>query len=177
MYIVVFENTSGPHYHMGRDTGFSIFSWIKATVSGMEWRHTTSPVKVKAKRAMLTRKIMATVLWDRHGVLIVGFMPQGTILNWAYWSILWKLRHVAYCHVESCCFTTSCWCPNSRVNQMGKWAIHRSARTPLPLSEGVFRRSAVETPMKKWKKDSWLFGQASDIYNVGINTLLLFLRI
>ncbi|GFX70267.1 histone-lysine N-methyltransferase SETMAR [Trichonephila clavipes] len=35
----------------------------------MEWRHTNSPVRVKAKRTISTRKVMATVFWDRHGVL------------------------------------------------------------------------------------------------------------
>ncbi|GFX31131.1 uncharacterized protein TNCV_2026341 [Trichonephila clavipes] len=47
----------------------------------MEWRHTNSPVRVKAKRTISTRKVMATVFWDRHGVLLVEFMQQGTTIN------------------------------------------------------------------------------------------------
>ncbi|GFS60812.1 histone-lysine N-methyltransferase SETMAR [Trichonephila clavipes] len=39
----------------------------------MEWRHTNSPVRVKAKRTISTRKVMATVFWDRHGVLSFGW--------------------------------------------------------------------------------------------------------
>ncbi|GFV31944.1 hypothetical protein TNCV_462871 [Trichonephila clavipes] len=44
----------------------------------MEWRHINSPpVRVKAKRTISTRKVMETVFWDRHGVLLVEFMQQG----------------------------------------------------------------------------------------------------
>ncbi|GFV19984.1 histone-lysine N-methyltransferase SETMAR [Trichonephila clavipes] len=35
----------------------------------MEWSHRNSPVRVKAKRTISTRKVMANVFWDRHGVL------------------------------------------------------------------------------------------------------------
>ncbi|GFU20501.1 histone-lysine N-methyltransferase SETMAR [Trichonephila clavipes] len=59
----------------------------------MEWRYTNSPVRVKAKRTISTRKIMATVFWDRHGVLLVEFMQQGTTINAAaYCATLTKLR-------------------------------------------------------------------------------------
>ncbi|GBN96915.1 hypothetical protein AVEN_125718-1 [Araneus ventricosus] len=34
----------------------------------MEWRHTHSPVRVKAKETLSQRKIMASVFWNRHGV-------------------------------------------------------------------------------------------------------------
>ncbi|GFV71993.1 histone-lysine N-methyltransferase SETMAR [Trichonephila clavipes] len=59
----------------------------------MEWRHTNSPVRVKAKRTISTRKVMATVFWDRHGVLLVEFMQQGTTINAAAdCATLTKLR-------------------------------------------------------------------------------------
>lgn len=59
----------------------------------MEWRHTTSPVNVKAKQTLSKRKIMATVFWDRRGVLLVDFMPRGTTINSdAYCATLKKLR-------------------------------------------------------------------------------------
>ncbi|GFW90411.1 mariner Mos1 transposase [Trichonephila clavipes] len=59
----------------------------------MEWRHTPSPVKVKAKQTLWKQKIMATVYWDPHGVLLVAFMPQGTTFNsGAYFPTLQKLR-------------------------------------------------------------------------------------
>ncbi|GFW45206.1 HTH_48 domain-containing protein [Trichonephila clavipes] len=59
----------------------------------MEWQHTSSPVKVKAKQMLSKRKIMATVFWDRRGVLLVDFMPNGTAINsGAYCETLRKLR-------------------------------------------------------------------------------------
>ncbi|GFY03724.1 mariner Mos1 transposase [Trichonephila clavipes] len=46
-----------------------------------------------AKRTISTRKVMATVFWDRHGVLLVEFMQQGTTMNAAaYCTTLTKFR-------------------------------------------------------------------------------------
>ncbi|GBL72896.1 Mariner Mos1 transposase [Araneus ventricosus] len=59
----------------------------------MEWRHTHSPVRVKAKQTLSQCKIMASIFWDRHGVLFVDFMQRGTTMNAvAYGQTLRKLR-------------------------------------------------------------------------------------
>ncbi|GFY02135.1 uncharacterized protein TNCV_5099961 [Trichonephila clavipes] len=59
----------------------------------MEWRHTFSPVKVKAKQTLSKRKNRTTVFCDQRGVLLVHFMPQGTTINsGAYCTTLRKLR-------------------------------------------------------------------------------------
>ncbi|GFU65556.1 histone-lysine N-methyltransferase SETMAR [Trichonephila clavipes] len=59
----------------------------------MEWRHTSSPVKVKAKQTLSKRKIMATMFWDERGVFLVDFMAQGTTINsGTYCATLRKLR-------------------------------------------------------------------------------------
>ncbi|GFV35017.1 mariner Mos1 transposase [Trichonephila clavipes] len=59
----------------------------------MEWRLTSSPIKVKAKQTLSKRKIMPTVFWDRRGVLLVDFMPQGIKINSdAYCATQQKLR-------------------------------------------------------------------------------------
>lgn len=47
----------------------------------MEWRHSFSPQKKKFKVTQSARKIMATVFWDRKGVLLIEFMPTGTTIN------------------------------------------------------------------------------------------------
>ncbi|GFV71582.1 uncharacterized protein TNCV_1397791 [Trichonephila clavipes] len=47
----------------------------------MEWRHTSSPVKVEAKQTLLKRKIMATMFRDRRGDFLVDFMPQRTTIK------------------------------------------------------------------------------------------------
>ncbi|GBM89676.1 Histone-lysine N-methyltransferase SETMAR [Araneus ventricosus] len=57
-----------------------------------EWRHTHSPLRVKAKQTLSQRKIMASVFWDRYGVLLVDFMQRGTTINAvAYGQTLRKL--------------------------------------------------------------------------------------
>jgi hypothetical protein len=44
-----------------------------------QWMHTHSPNKPrKFKQTLSARKLMATVFWDRKGVLLVDFMLQGT---------------------------------------------------------------------------------------------------
>lgn len=37
----------------------------------MEWRHTSSPPKVKPKQIMTPRKMMCTVFWDWKGILLI----------------------------------------------------------------------------------------------------------
>ncbi|GFX44179.1 mariner Mos1 transposase [Trichonephila clavipes] len=61
----------------------------------MEKRHTYFPVKVKAKQTLSKRKIMSTMFWDQHTVLLVDFMPQGTTINsGAYCATLRKFRRI-----------------------------------------------------------------------------------
>jgi hypothetical protein len=42
--------------------------------------HTHSPNKPRKFKQTSARKLMANVLWDRKGVLIVEFMQQGTTI-------------------------------------------------------------------------------------------------
>jgi histone-lysine N-methyltransferase SETMAR len=57
------------------------------------WKHTGSPKTKKFKQTFSTRKIMCTIFWDRQGVLLVEFLPQGTTINSAvYCETLKKLR-------------------------------------------------------------------------------------
>ena len=60
----------------------------------MEWRHSQSPNKPhKFKQTASARKLMATVFWDRQGVLLVDFMPRNTTINAdAYCATLRRLR-------------------------------------------------------------------------------------
>jgi hypothetical protein len=61
----------------------------------LEWHHPRSPSKPrKFKQTLSTRKIMATVFWDRKGVLLVEFMPQDTAINAeSYCATLRGLRY------------------------------------------------------------------------------------
>ena len=59
----------------------------------LHWKHTGSPKRKKFKQTFSTRKIMCTIFWDRQGVLLVEFLPQGTTINSAvYCETLKKLR-------------------------------------------------------------------------------------
>jgi len=59
----------------------------------LHWKHTGSPKREKFKQTFSTRKIMCTVFWDRQGVHLVEFLPQGTPINSAvYCEKLKKLR-------------------------------------------------------------------------------------
>lgn len=58
-----------------------------------QWRHTHSPSTKKFKVQFSERKIMASVFWDRKGLLLVDFMPKGTTINAAaYCETLKKLK-------------------------------------------------------------------------------------
>ncbi|GFX26113.1 histone-lysine N-methyltransferase SETMAR [Trichonephila clavipes] len=59
----------------------------------MEWRHSSSPRKVKFKQTISAQKIMCTVFWDRKSVLLVDFLTRGDTINAAaYCATLQKLR-------------------------------------------------------------------------------------
>jgi histone-lysine N-methyltransferase SETMAR len=58
-----------------------------------ECQHSSLPKPQKFKRTQSAGKVMATVFWDRKGVLLVDFMAHGTIINAdRYCETLKKLR-------------------------------------------------------------------------------------
>uniref|UniRef100_A0A1B6JMV6 Tc1-like transposase DDE domain-containing protein n=1 Tax=Homalodisca liturata TaxID=320908 RepID=A0A1B6JMV6_9HEMI len=63
-------------------------------LQSMEWHHSNSPTKNRKEKPNLnTRKLMATVFWDRKGLIHVEFMPRGeTINSEAYIETLHRLR-------------------------------------------------------------------------------------
>lgn len=53
-----------------------------------QWMHSSSPSKPKKfKRTFSNRKCMATVFWDRKGVLLVEFMERGTTITAASYGV------------------------------------------------------------------------------------------
>jgi len=46
-----------------------------------KWRHSTSPKPKKFKQMQSAGKVMATVFWDRKGLLLIDFLPRGTTIN------------------------------------------------------------------------------------------------
>lgn len=58
-----------------------------------QWKHPQSPRSRKFKHTQSAGKVMATVFWDRKGVLLCEFLPNGTTINAArYCETLQKLR-------------------------------------------------------------------------------------
>jgi histone-lysine N-methyltransferase SETMAR len=54
---------------------------------------TSSPIKKKFKQTISARKITCTVFWDRKCILLMEFLPQGSIINAVvYCDTLKKLR-------------------------------------------------------------------------------------
>jgi len=68
------------HVVTGKETWVS-HEAPKSKQQSMEWRHTSSPTKMKFKQTTSTRKVMCTMFWDRKGILFVDFLPQGSTIN------------------------------------------------------------------------------------------------
>ena len=47
----------------------------------MQWRHSSYPKAKMFKQASSVRKIMATVFWDRKGILLIDFLQRGLTIN------------------------------------------------------------------------------------------------
>ena len=80
------------HVVTGNDTWVS-HEAPKSKQHSMEWRHTSSPTKTKFKQTASTGNIMCTIFWDRKGVLLVDFLPQGSTINTGVCCNTQKLRH------------------------------------------------------------------------------------
>jgi hypothetical protein len=53
----------------------------KSKAESMTWKRPQSPVNKKFKTVQSPGKVMATVFWDDHGVLLVDFTPPGSTIN------------------------------------------------------------------------------------------------
>jgi hypothetical protein len=74
-------------------------TWVKfvnveTKEQSQQWMHTHSPNKPrKFKQSLTNRKLMATVFWDRKGMLLIALMEPGTtITSETYCETLKKLR-------------------------------------------------------------------------------------
>ena len=77
-----------------RDKTWTSYDIPESKRQSMEWRHISSPTKVKPKQDLTPRKVMCTVFWDRKGILLIDFLPWGQSVNaHAYCETIKKLRH------------------------------------------------------------------------------------
>ena len=59
----------------------------------MQWKHKTSPAPVKFRVQPSAGKVMATVFWDCHGILLVEYMAhKSTVTADVYVNTLKSLR-------------------------------------------------------------------------------------
>jgi hypothetical protein len=66
------------------------FCDVETKEQSKQWMHTHSPNKPK-KFKQTSRKLMASVFWDRKGVLMVEFTHQGTtVMSEVYCETLKK---------------------------------------------------------------------------------------
>jgi hypothetical protein len=61
-------------------------TWVHYTTPEMkqqscQWKHPESPKLRKFKQTLSAGKVMASVFWDRKGLLLCEFMPAGTTVN------------------------------------------------------------------------------------------------
>lgn len=160
----------------------------------MEWRHTSSPVKVKAKQTISTRKVMATVFWDRHGVLLVDFLERRATINAeTYCATLSKLRRaiqnkrrgllssgVLLLHDNA--RPHSAIHTQNLIKAFGWEQIDHPPYSPdlAPSDFHLFRylkeflggkRFDTDDEVKEAVKD-WLSSQAADFYDLGLQKLV-----
>jgi transposase len=54
---------------------------IETKEQSKQWMHSHLPNRKNVNKRLAARKLMATVFWDRKGVLMVEFVQQGTIMS------------------------------------------------------------------------------------------------
>ncbi|UYV62871.1 hypothetical protein LAZ67_2002195 [Cordylochernes scorpioides] len=49
--------------------------------TALDWHHSSSPKKKKFKVQRSSKKVMATVFWDRRGVILIDFLDEGKLFK------------------------------------------------------------------------------------------------
>ena len=51
-----------------------------------QWKHPGSPPPKKFKRVHSAGKVMASIIWDSQGVIMIGYLEQGHTINGASYA-------------------------------------------------------------------------------------------
>ena len=54
----------------------------------VEWRHSGSPRPKNFRVQKSTRKVLASIFWDKDGILLIDYLPKGQTINAEYYSSL-----------------------------------------------------------------------------------------
>jgi hypothetical protein len=65
------------------DETWVFFYTPESKAESMACKHPQSPVKMKFKTVQSPGKVMATVFWDVHRILLVDFTPPGSTISTA----------------------------------------------------------------------------------------------
>jgi len=61
----------------------------------MEWRHSGSPRPKKFRVRKSVGKVLASIFWDKDGILLVDYLPKGQTINAEYYlSLLVQLKDI-----------------------------------------------------------------------------------
>lgn len=52
----------------------------------MQWKHTDSPTPIKFKVTSSSKKVMASVFWDKDGVIMVEYLEKGCTINGKHYA-------------------------------------------------------------------------------------------
>jgi len=88
----------------------------------MEWRHSGPPHPIKLRVLKSTGKVLASILWDQDGILLIDYLPKGQTINTQYYSsLLVQLKHIL---------------KKKRRRKFTKWVLflHDSAPAHRPLA-------------------------------------------
>lgn len=161
----------------------------------MTWRHSSSPRVRKFRQTISNRKIMATVFWDRKGIIHIEFLPQGTTINAdRYCQTLKNLRRAIQNKRRGMLTKGVCLLhDNARPHTANvitallnsfKWNVLRHpAHSPdlAPSDYHLFLHLKQHLAGKRFETDenvekevrTWLRTQAPEFYDKGIKDLVL----
>jgi len=54
----------------------------------MKWRHSGSPRPKKFRVQKSAGKVLASIIWDQDGILLIDYLPKGQTINAEYYSSL-----------------------------------------------------------------------------------------
>ena len=58
----------------------------ESKMQSMQWKHSGSPPPKKFKRVSSAGKVMVSVFWDTHGVIMIENLEQGRTINGTYYA-------------------------------------------------------------------------------------------
>uniref|UniRef100_A0A1B6DU03 Mariner Mos1 transposase n=1 Tax=Clastoptera arizonana TaxID=38151 RepID=A0A1B6DU03_9HEMI len=124
----------------------------------------SSPRKpVKCRQTFLTRKLMATVFWDKKGIILVEFMERGTTINAAVYSDTLKKLRSAIQNRRRGMFTLGIVLLHDNVRP------HTAARTQVLLNSfgwDIFEHSPQQSRFggQRFSPFSWYFLAAGYVH-------------